>query len=163
MSHALVVGGVSGTGKTTVARALAERLGRPFKDADDLHPPANRAKMAAGTPLDDEDRWPWLDVVAEWLASHPTGVCACSALAKRHRDRLRAGAAGVQIVMLTAPPEVLTERLKSRRGHYMPPMLLDSQLATYEPLSECERGMTMEATASVERLVTGIVDRFDLG
>lgn len=153
----IVVGGVSGTGKTTAGRAVAERLSRPFLDADDLHPESSVAKMAAGIPLTDEDRWPWLDDVAAWLAAHPDGVCACSALRRAHRDRLRAGAPDVRFLMLTAPSDILSDRLQHRRGHYMPSSLLDSQLATYEPIQSDESADTVDVSGTPEEVVVGIL------
>lgn len=162
MNRPLVVGGVSGTGKTTVGQEVAARLGHPFLDADDLHSDASVAKMAAGTPLTDEDRWPWLDAVAAWLAEHPDGVCACSALRRAYRDRLRAGAPGVRVVMLSAPAEVLAERLRSRRRHYMPSSLLNSQLATYEPGTDDESVDTVDVSGTPDEVVAAVLDRLDV-
>jgi gluconokinase len=128
----LVVMGVSGCGKTTLGRALAERLGAAFVDADDLHPVANVAKMAAGQPLTDADRWPWLDLVAQALRDRAPVVVACSALRRAYRDRLRR-AGDVRFLHLAAPQEVIAGRLAARQGHFMPPGLLTSQYATLEP------------------------------
>lgn len=134
----LLVAGVSGAGKSAVGRAVADALGWPFLEGDDLHPPANRAKMAAGQPLDDRDRAPWLARVAAWIgaqaAADRPGVVACSALRRRYRDRLRAGAGHgrLRLVLLDPPPALLERRLAARTGHFMPPGLLDSQLATLE-------------------------------
>ncbi len=138
----VVVMGVSGSGKSTVGAGLAERLGVPFAEADDLHPPANVAKMAEGVPLDDADRRPWLDRIAQWLAEHGNagGVVACSALAGRYRDRLRASAPGVFFLHLDGSPEVIAERLRGRKGHFMPVSLLRSQLEALEDLRPDERG-----------------------
>ncbi|AYF98400.1 gluconokinase [Protaetiibacter intestinalis] len=127
----VVVAGVSGSGKSTVGALLAERLGVPFVDGDALHPPANVAKMAAGIPLDDADRGPWLDAVGERLAAGSV-VVACSALRRAYRDRLRAAAPSVRIVLLDGTRELLGERMAARAEHFMPPALLDSQLATLE-------------------------------
>ncbi|HOU91085.1 MAG TPA: gluconokinase [Polyangiaceae bacterium] len=133
----LVVMGVAGAGKTTVGRAVATALGVPFLDADAFHPPANVAKMAAGSPLDDADRAPWLRALAEALAAAERAggaVLACSALKESYRLTL---AAGLQRpprwVHLSAPREVLAARLSRRQGHFMPAALLDSQLDTLEP------------------------------
>ena len=136
--------GVSGCGKSSLGGALAAALALPFTDADDLHPAANRAKMAAGQPLTDADRWPWLLAVGTVLAKS-AGVVACSALRRSYRDRLRDTAGPVQFLHLVAPREVIAERLAARRGHFMPIALLDSQLATLEPLAPGE-GWTLEVS-----------------
>ncbi|MFE6175707.1 gluconokinase [Streptomyces sp. NPDC056464] len=157
----ILVIGVSGTGKTTVALLLAERLDVPFAEADDFHPPANIAKMSAGVPLDDEDRQPWLESVGRWLRERGaagTGcVAACSALKRRYRDTLRAACPDAFFLHLTADREVLVDRIEHRAGHFMPTLLLDSQLAALEPLGPDERGATLEASAApgliVERAV----------
>lgn len=143
----VVVMGVSACGKSTVGAELARRHGVPFVDADDLHPPANIAKMAAGTPLDERDREPWLDLVAARLAEGAASggiVVACSALTRATRDRLRQGAPGTVFVHLTGSPEVIRARAVARTGHFMPPALLDSQLALLEPLAAHEAGVTVD-------------------
>lgn len=127
----IVIGGVSGSGKTTSGKLLAEHLGYDFDDADGFHPPENIAKMSAGIPLTDEDRASWLDALGAYLKSHENIVLACSALKKVYRDRLRELAGPVQFFVLTAPETVLKERLEERE-HFMPPSLLASQLATLE-------------------------------
>lgn len=137
---AIVVMGVSGSGKSTVARALAERLGRPYLDADDLHPPANVARMRAGEPLTDAERGPWLDAVAARIAADGRTVVACSALRRAHRDRLRAGGA-VWFAHLDPPAADLAQRLDARRGHFMPASQLPDQLSTLEPLGPDEGGL----------------------
>ncbi|MFE9319461.1 gluconokinase [Nocardia sp. NPDC052278] len=140
--------GVSGTGKTTTARILAGQLGVPFAEGDDFHSPANVAKMSSEIPLDDTDREPWLDSIGRWLhdqlAEGRGGVVACSALKRRYRDRLRDAAPHLFFLLLTADRELLAERIAQRRGHYMPPSLLDSQLATVEALDPTERGLTID-------------------
>jgi carbohydrate kinase (thermoresistant glucokinase family) len=141
--------GVSGAGKSAVGERLARALHARFVEGDDLHPPANRAKMASGTPLSDEDRWPWLDLVGEALREAPV-VAACSALRRAYRDRLRSHAPGLVAVHLVASEEVLAERMTRRRGHFMPPALLRSQLATLEPLGPDERGFAVEAASPDE-------------
>ncbi|MBZ4422943.1 gluconokinase [Myxococcus sp. RHSTA-1-4] len=132
----VIVMGVSGAGKTTVGHGLAAALGWRFLDADDLHSESNRAKMAAGVPLTDEDRWPWLwmlsGVIGEALRQGGGLVVACSALKESYRKVLEVDPARVRWVYLDAPREVLARRLALRRGHFMPPSLLDSQLATLE-------------------------------
>lgn len=142
----VVVMGVSGAGKTTVGRLLAEQLAVPFQDADDLHPAVNRAKMTAGLPLHDEDRWPWLETVGRTLAAHPAGlVLACSALRRRYRDILRRFDPAVTFVHLAAEAGLIERRLRERTGHFMPASLLASQTATLEPLEADERGLVMDA------------------
>lgn len=149
----VVVMGVSAVGKSSVALAVAERLGVPMRDADDLHPESNVAKMAAGTPLTDDDRWPWLDLVGESLASADGGaVMACSALRRAYRDRLRAACPDVLFVHLTGSPELLAERAAGRVGHFMPPALLASQLATLEPLEADEPGAAFDVAVSVAEI-----------
>ena len=142
MKPLLVVMGVSGSGKTTVGVALAAALGVPFRDADDLHPAANVAKMAAGIALTDDDRMPWLALVGAELAVEPEGlVIACSALKKAYRQAILAAAPSVRFVFLDGSRELLESRVQFRRGHFMPASLLDSQLATLEPLAPEEPGV----------------------
>ncbi|MFC6085618.1 gluconokinase [Sphaerisporangium aureirubrum] len=157
--------GVSGSGKTTVGRALAARLGLPFADADDFHSPANVAKMAAGIPLQDADRLPWLRAVGEWLAGRAgTGaVSACSALRRGYRDVLREAAPAVFFVHLHGDPEVVRRRVAGRQGHFMPASLVDSQYAALEPLEPDENGVVLDFSRDTGHLVedflaaTGIV------
>ena len=134
---ALVVMGVSGSGKSTVAAGIADELGLHFIDGDGLHSPENVARMQAGTPLRDEDRWPWLDRIGRRLADEaqwPRGVViACSALRRVYRNRIRAGAPGVGFVFLDGPAELIRSRMAGRSGHYMPQSLLASQFQTLEP------------------------------
>jgi gluconokinase len=134
MTLRVVLMGVSGCGKSSVGAALSARLGVPYVDGDDLHPAANVEKMRAGLPLSDDDRWPWLDRVAEVLAAQAPVIIGCSALRRVYRDRLRAGAMGpVQIIHLSGSHAVIAGRMAARAGHYMPTSLLDSQFATLEP------------------------------
>jgi len=132
----VVVMGVSGTGKSSVAAGLARVLGVPWVDADSLHVPEAVARMRAGEPLGDQDRWPWLDRVGDCLADRtaaPQGmVVACSALRRAYRDRLRAASPGLLFVFLDGPAALIRQRLEQRTGHYMPSTLLDSQLQTLE-------------------------------
>ena len=146
MNVKVVVMGVSGSGKSTVGRLAAELLGAAFVDADDLHPAANVAKMAAGIPLTDEDRQPWLAVVGRTLAdAGPAGmVLACSALKRSYRDLIRAVAPDTAFAELHGSRELLAERLLDRPGHFMPTSLLDSQLATLEPLQPDESGLRLD-------------------
>lgn len=152
----VVIMGVSGSGKSTLARALADRLEASFVDADDLHPLANIQKMRQGFPLDDDDRWPWLDAVGRLLESsvRPT-VLACSALKRPYRDTIRAWAPGAVFLFLDGSRAVLARRLQDRSGHFIPASMLDSQLATLEPLQPDEPGIRLEVT---ERL-TVLLDR----
>src|SRR5262249_36946697 len=132
-----VIMGVSGCGKSTVGAALAHRLGWEFAEGDALHPPANVAKMQAGHPLDDDDRRPWLAAVAahidEWRRSGTSGVITCSALKRRYRRVIIGDRSAVRLVYLCGTRGVIAERLQARRGHFMPPRLLDSQFAALEP------------------------------
>lgn len=134
---AVVVMGVSGSGKSTVAAGIAETLGLHFIDGDGLHPAENVARMRAGMPLRDEDRWPWLDRIGACLADAaqwPDGVAiACSALKRTYRDRIRAAASGVRFVFLDGPAGLIGARMAGRVGHYMPAALLESQMQTLEP------------------------------
>jgi carbohydrate kinase (thermoresistant glucokinase family) len=157
--------GVSAAGKSTVGRTLADALGVPFADADDLHSDANRAKMAAGTPLTDDDRWPWLDAVGEHLqAAHDTGlVMACSALRRAYRDRIRSVAPEVVFVHLDGTRELLAARIAARTDHFMPSTLLESQLATLEPLEPDEAGLVMDVGMPVVDLVDGVAARLREG
>ena len=134
---AIIVMGVSGSGKSSIGEGLAGALGLDVVDGDGLHSPENVAKMASGTPLVDDDRWPWLDKIGATLgdrAAHPTGiVVACSALKKIYRDRIRAAAGQpIRFVFLDAPQSLVQDRLGARKGHFMPPSLLASQYATLE-------------------------------
>jgi len=156
-STTLVVMGVSGVGKTTIAQAVAGRLGWPYAEGDDFHSAANRSKMAAGSPLTDEDRWPWLRAIAAWVGVHEVSgqsvVVTCSALRREYRDLLRAGHPSVFFVHVSVPEAVLLARLVRRQGHYMPPSLLPSQLATLEPLQPDEPGAVVSGEGSAEATV----------
>ncbi len=159
----VVVMGVSGSGKTTVGTALAERLDILFSDADDLHPLSNISKMAAGEALTDDDRMPWLALVGAELAAagEPGLVVACSALKRRYRDAILAAAPGVTFVYLQQSAPLLRSRVAQRKGHFMPPALLASQLATLEPLSLDEPGMTIDVRA--EQGIDDVVDAIIFG
>ncbi|MFI6027633.1 gluconokinase [Amycolatopsis magusensis] len=155
----VVVMGVSGSGKTTVGTALAEALGVAYAEADSFHPEANIEKMTAGTPLTDEDRWPWLEAIAGWIREHGEtgGVVTSSALKRRYRDVLRGGG-DVWFVHLNGPREVIAQRLAGRSGHFMPPSLLDSQFADLEPLDADERGQVLDITEPPAALVQKALD-----
>ncbi|WP_406728328.1 gluconokinase [Streptomyces sp. GD-15H] len=150
----VVVMGVAGTGKTTIGPLLAARLGVPYAEGDDFHPPANIAKMSAGTPLGDEDRWPWLDAIGEWAHRRAGlgGVVSSSALKRSYRDRLRAAAPGVVFVHLTGDRALIEDRMSHREGHFMPTALLDSQFATLQPLGEDEFGVAVDVSGSPEEI-----------
>ena len=163
---AVVMMGVSGSGKTTVGEALAARLGVPFRDADEFHPRSNVEKMSAGMPLTDEDRWPWLDAIASAIRETPRGeglVVSCSALKRVYRERIvRNAIRPLTFVHLDGPKAVLTERLKGRKGHFFPPSLLDSQIATLEPLGTDEPALRVSIELPVEKQVASIIERLSL-
>lgn len=150
----VVVMGVAGTGKTTIGPLVAERLGVPYAEGDDFHPPANIAKMSAGVPLDDADRWPWLDAIGRWAGGRAGlgGVVSSSALKRAYRDRLRAAAPGVVFLHLTGERALIEERMGARRGHFMPTALLDSQFATLQPLGEDEAGVAVDVSGTPEEI-----------
>ncbi|MGW9399603.1 gluconokinase [Streptomyces sp. NPDC055642] len=150
----VVIMGVAGTGKTTIGPLLAARLDVPYAEGDDFHPQANIDKMSAGTPLGDDDRWPWLDAIGAWAherAGHG-GVVSCSALKRSYRDRLRAAAPGVVFVHLNGDRALVEDRMAHRQGHFMPTALLDSQFATLQPLEPDEAGVSVDVAGSPEEI-----------
>jgi gluconokinase len=160
---AIIVMGVSGSGKSTIGALLADRLGWPFADADGFHPAANVAKMAAGSPLTDADRWPWLDAIAAHIgAARGTGrpvVVACSALRRAYRERLRAGHGDLIFLHLAGAPAVIAERQAARQDHFMPPSLMASQFATLEdPAAEADAVM-VSVSASPHEVVATAIDQ----
>ena len=155
----IVVMGVTASGKTSVGRMMADRLGLDFVDGDDLHPKANVDKMASGRPLDDDDRAPWLDRVAETLAESDGVVVACSALRRRYRERILARAPDAAFVVLHAARHVLQERIDSRTDHFMPPDLLDSQLETLEMPGGDEPAVTVGVQVPLETVVQRAIAR----
>lgn len=157
----IVVMGVSGSGKSAVGAALAQRLRVPYADADDFHPESNVAKMTAGQALDDHDRWPWLEKIGEWLVEHQDhgGVMSCSALKRRYRDQLRRHTSDTEFVHLHGTPDVITRRQASRPGHFMPASLLSSQFATLEPLEPDEWGTVIDVDQSIDAIVNEYVDQ----
>jgi gluconokinase len=158
MTSPVVVMGVSGSGKSTVGAALAQRLRVPFADADDFHPAANIAKMTAGHALNDDDRRPWLETIGDWLAGRPDGgVMSCSALKRVYRDQLRDHCPAVQFLHLEGSPEVISRRQASRPGHFMPASLLASQFETLEPLAADERGVTIDVDQDIDSIVNDYV------
>jgi gluconokinase/shikimate kinase len=160
----LVIMGVSGSGKSTVAGLLAGRLGWDLEEGDDLHPAANVAKMHAGQPLTDEDRWPWLESIAEWIRAHTAagrpGIVTCSALKKRYRDVLRGE--GVVFVFLQGSKDKISDRLASRHGHFMPPALLESQFEALEPPTDDENFISLCVSATPTDEAQEIIDRLKL-
>jgi carbohydrate kinase (thermoresistant glucokinase family) len=162
---AIVVMGVAGAGKSTVGQALAARLGCAFRDADSFHPPANIAKMSEGVPLSDEDRWPWLDAIAAWIAelraAGMLGVVTCSALKRRYRDVLMRGGQ-VRLVYLKGDMALIGGRLAARKGHFMPTALLQSQFDALEEPTTDEAPITVSVEGPPDEIVTRIVDALAL-
>jgi len=157
MTRRLVIMGVSGCGKSSVGARLAARLGLNYRDGDDLHPPENVAKMRAGMPLTDGDRWPWLDRVGQVLLADAPVIVGCSALKRVYRDRIRTAAGGpVTIVHLAGSQEVIAARMALRQGHYMPLSLLDSQFAALEPPA-AEEAITVSIDQPLEAIVADIL------
>lgn len=154
----IVVMGPSGSGKSTVGAALAERLGARFVDADDLHPLTNIEKMAAGIPLDDPDRMPWLALVGAALRESAHIVIACSALKRSYRDAIRDEAPVAFFAELAVSRAVLEERVRNRGGHFMPTSLVDSQLRTWEPLGPDEAGVSVDESSSIDEAVVRIAE-----
>lgn len=162
----LVVMGVAGAGKTTIATLLARRLGCDLADADEFHPPANIAKMSSGIPLQDEDRWPWLEAIAAWIRRHDqagqTAVVTCSALKRSYRGILRDASPHALFVHLTGGPELLGRRIRGRHGHFMSPAMLTSQLDTLEPLQPDEPGIAVDIAPPPDELADRILRALDL-
>ena len=153
MTHRLLVMGVSGCGKSTLGAMLAARLGLPFADADAFHPPASVAKMSAGIPLTDADRWPWLDALGGWLAAQAGGgVIACSALKRAYRDRLRSHVPTLRIVHPVGDQSLIAARQAARAGHFMPPTLMASQFSTLEPCGPDEATLALDVTLPPDAL-----------
>jgi carbohydrate kinase (thermoresistant glucokinase family) len=161
----LVMMGVSGSGKTTIASAVAQRLGWQMLEGDKLHPPANVAKMSAGTPLTDDDRWPWLHAIAsaidDWRANGVSGVVACSALKRAYRDILIGPRKNVVLVYLEGSHELIAKRMAARHGHFMPPGLLDSQFATLEEPAEAEHPIVVSVAPAPEAIAETIVEKLN--
>jgi gluconokinase len=159
----IIVMGVSGSGKSTIASALAEYIGFDSEDGDSYHPASNVAKMRAGTPLTDDDRWPWLKAIADDIdrravTGHPF-VVSCSALKRAYRDVLVHGRLDVRLVYLKGTRDLIAERLALRKGHFMPPSLLDSQFATIEEPTPDENVVVVDINAPINQVVATIADR----
>jgi gluconokinase len=161
MPCALIVMGVSGSGKSTIADKLAERIGWRCEDGDKFHPASNIAKMSAGHPLTDEDRWPWLQAIADEIdrlcKAGERAVIACSALKRVYRDILVHGRNDVRIVYLKGTQQLIADRLAKRKGHFMPAGLLESQFKTLEPPAREEHPVTASIDATVDAIVDDIV------
>jgi gluconokinase len=161
MPCALIAMGVSGSGKSTIAEKLGERLGWRYEDGDKFHPASNVAKMSAGHPLTDEDRWPWLQAIADEIdrlcKAGEHAVIACSALKRSYRDVLVHGRDDVRMVYLDGGKQLIGERLAKRKHHFMPPGLLDSQFETLQPPGADENPLTVSIDASVDEIVDAIV------
>lgn len=164
----LIVMGVSGCGKSSVGEALAARFAVPYIEGDAMHPPANIAKMSAGTPLNDDDRWPWLDALAARLkaeaAQNGGAIASCSSLKKIYRDRLQAGS-GPQsrFIFLDCSRKTLERNQSERIGHFMPPSLLDSQLATLEPPYDEPRAIVIDGNQPFDAVIESIVAKLEQG
>jgi gluconokinase len=166
MPCALIVMGVSGSGKSTIGDKLAKRLGWSYEDGDRFHPASNVAKMSAGQPLTDEDRWPWLQAIAAEIdrvcAAGSHAVIACSALKRAYRSVLVHGRSDVRIIFLDGAQELIAGRLARRKGHFMPPGLLASQFKTLEPPGPTEDPVTVSIDAPVDGIVSDIVRQLGL-
>jgi gluconokinase len=163
----VVLMGVAGAGKTTLGRLLAQRLGCDFAEGDAFHPDRNVEKMRAGIPLGDADRGPWLDSlareIATWRAAGRDVVLACSALKRSYRERLAGGRPGLRFVHLRGDPALLRARLESRRGHFMPAAMLESQLEALEPPAPDERALELDVAEPPERLASEIATWLGVG
>ncbi|WP_169164284.1 gluconokinase [Cellulomonas taurus] len=162
----LVVMGVAGSGKTTVAQILADRLDRPYAEADEFHPQANIDKMSAGTPLTDDDRWPWLQAIRDWLTEQTragrSAIVTCSALKTAYRDVLREAEGRVTFVHLDGTIDQIGERMSGRSGHFMPPSLLPSQFETLQRLGDDEDGVVVQVGASPQSVVDNALSELGL-
>lgn len=157
----LLIMGVSGSGKSTAGENLAAEFGWPFRDADSFHPPANVAKMTAGLPLDDDDRWPWLAAIAAWIderrAAGEHGIVTCSALKRRYRDVLLKDRPDVRLVYLAGDIDTIRARMGRRRDHFMPPALLDSQFAALEEPTADEHAVVVSVHPTARRVAEQIL------
>ncbi len=162
----VIVMGVAGSGKTTVARGIAVSMQWLFAEGDAFHPEANVAKMHAGIPLTDEDRWPWLRIIGDWMTQQEdagrSAVVTCSALRRVYRDLLRDGRPAVRFLHVTLPEVAIADRLEHREGHYMPPSLLPSQLATLEPLQPDEPGVEVSGRGTPDDVLAHALEGLGL-
>jgi carbohydrate kinase (thermoresistant glucokinase family) len=162
----LVLMGVSGSGKTTIAELLAKRLGWPYRDADEFHPKANIEKMKSGVPLTDEDRWPWLSAIAAWIdaerAQGRHAIVTCSALKRSYREIIVGDRRDVRLVFLKGSKELLAHRLKGRHGHFMPPALLQSQFDDLQAPGSDEKPVTVSVDATPAEIVLHIIEKLAL-
>lgn len=162
----LLLMGVAGCGKSTIGQRLSRRLGWEFRDADSFHPPANIAKMSAGTPLTDDDRWPWLDAIAAWIDQHTTtgtpAIVTCSALKRAYRTRIVGRRAAVQLVYLKGAKTIISDRMSRRKNHFMPAALLDSQFAALEEPGPAERPLVINVAIPPNRIAEQIISRCGL-
>ena len=167
MKTSLVVMGVSGSGKSTIATKLAEKLGAEYQEGDALHPPANVAKMKSGTPLDDEDRWPWLRAIAakidEWHAAGKAGVVTCSALKRAYREIVIGDRRDVRLVYLKGSPELIHKRMAARKGHFMPVALLDNQFKVLQEPGPAERPITVDVSGTPDQIVAEVLKKLEAG
>jgi carbohydrate kinase (thermoresistant glucokinase family) len=162
----IVLMGVSGAGKSTAGNALSSRLGWPFRDADSFHPPANIVKMSRGTPLSDEDRWPWLAAIAHWIdarcAAGEPGIVSCSALKRTYRSRIVGTRKDVRLVYLKGDAALIRRRLNARKHHFMPASLLESQFATLEEPGADEQPVVVSIAMSPLRVADAVIERLRL-
>lgn len=166
MPYVLLLMGVSGCGKTTTGRNLSKMLAWPYRDADEFHPPANVAKMRAGIALTDDDRWPWLDAIGGWIdercRDQAPAIVSCSALKRVYRERLLDGRECVRLIYLQGRRELIAERLRGRKGHFMPAALLDSQFAALEEPGASEAALIVPVALSPKKVVQRIIVGFGL-
>lgn len=165
-ARVLVLMGVSGSGKSTIGNELSRMLGWPFRDADSFHPPANIEKMSRSIPLEDEDRWPWLDAIGQWIGARlgagETGIVSCSALKRAYRTRIGARRTGVRLVYLLGSQEMIASRLASRKEHFMPAGLLASQFATLEEPGPEEKALVVGIAMPPPFMARTIAEKLDL-
>lgn len=157
----LVIMGISGSGKTTIASALSDKLGWAYAEADEFHPPGNIRKMAAGTPLDDDDRWPWLDSIQRWMTESAgagrSTIVTCSALKRAYRDVLARADGRVHFIHLLGNVQLISQRVATRQGHFMPASLLASQVDTLEPLHPDEPGLAVNNTGTPDEVAEYVI------